>query len=83
MQGDGVCDLKCDTPTCNFDNNDCMEKDEKVIEICPVECTSELLNNQVCDEVCNVKVCAFDTGKCLDPECAPGCTKSMAIDGKC
>ena len=56
--GDGVCDVACNTTSCNFDNGDCTKVQ------CAVGCQEVWLGDNYCDFACNNLACNFDKGDC-------------------
>ena len=55
--GNGVCDKKCFTEACSYDNSDCNQ-------LC--NCNQTMLMNGICDEECNNEECDYDYFDCLD-----------------
>lgn len=53
--GDGICDVECLSPDCNYDLGDCCDSS--------ADCSKVLIDNNECDEDCLIPECAFDWGK--------------------
>ena len=87
--GDGVCDLECNNPYCNFDSsasdkNSYLER--FLVSDCYAECEAtgcgiHKLGNEECDLDCNNFECGFDLADC--GYCAEGCMVHMLGNGVC
>lgn len=69
MIGDGLCNLECMEPSCQFDAvldeiSDCVKDCEGT------GCNVSNLGNQECDPECNSQVCGWDMGDCI---CSTNC----------
>ena len=54
----GVCDMSCNNPSCNFDGGDC-------VQLCECWDEYELLGNGECDLKCNTSKCNYDELDCI------------------
>lgn len=67
----GICDIACWAPACNYDSGDCdklpqSELEERLRSICSPGCFAEDINDGFCDAFCNVELCNYDGGDCVD-----------------
>lgn len=67
----GICDIACWAPACNYDSGDCdklpqSELEERLRSICSPGCFAEDINDGFCDAFCNVELCNYDGADCVD-----------------
>jgi len=85
-QGDGMCDVSCNSAECNFDGGDCVGDSGACSESCP----DVWRGDGVCNPQCDNWECSFDNGDCVsDPwvqsgdECSASCPDAWRGDGMC
>jgi len=73
-QGDGMCDVSCNSAECNFDGGDCVGDSGA----CSASCPDYWRGDGMCDSECNSNGCEFDDGDC------DGCTSQRnAVNTAC
>ena len=66
--GDGHCDKPCYNSLCDWDKNDCLEKDAvrvEDVETCGEGCSPELIGDGYCNSACNSESCGWDGEDCF------------------
>ena len=78
--GDGNCDPRCMSLSCNFDAQpDNLSDCESACEA--AGCDLSVLGDGTCDSACEMQTCGLDFGDC--GVCAPGCSAVQLANGKC
>jgi hypothetical protein len=71
--GDGICNDKLNTVSCNFDGNDCCSNSSNYEHCDKCTCHVETCNyddmafgDSYCDDEINTEICDYDNGDCCD-----------------
>jgi hypothetical protein len=84
--GNTICDIKCNTSDCIWDQGDCGYFGSYEMEdVCSAGCALSWVGDGYCDEACFNAACGWDETDCIDSDagCADSCLPSFIDDLEC